>query len=154
MEILLFEVAGERCALAVADVLRVVPAAAVAPLPGAPAVVDGVLDLHGRVVPVLSLAAPLRASGPPAPPRRRVRGGLGRRTHVSRSAPTPRSASPAWTRRTWCPAGDVVARPGARGRRPPAAGRAGAESHDLRTFLSDAEAAGVDAALAAAEGGA
>ncbi len=55
MEILLVEVAGERCALPVARVRRIVRAAAVARLAGAPPVVDGVLNLGGRAVPVLSL---------------------------------------------------------------------------------------------------
>lgn len=152
MEILLFDVAGERCALPVADVLRVVPAAAVAPLPGAPPVVDGVLDLRGRVVPVLSLR---RRFGLPDRPLRPddvfvVAAVAGRVVALRADAALGIArVDPAEV----VPAGDVVARPGHVGgvaRLPDGL----ALIHDLRTFLSDAEAAGVDAALAAAEGAA
>jgi purine-binding chemotaxis protein CheW len=149
MEILLFDVAGERCALRVADVLRVVPAAAVAPLPGAPAVVDGVLDLHGRVVPVLSLRRRFGLPDRPLRPddvfvvatvaERRVALRADAALGIARVDPAD-----------VVPAGDVVARPGHVGgvaRLPDGL----ALIHDLRTFLSDAEAAGVDAALAAVE---
>lgn len=151
MEILLFDVAGERCALPVADVLRVVPAAAVAPLPGAPPVIDGVLDLRGRVVPVLSLR---RRFGLPdralRPDDVFVVAAVGGRVAALRADAALGIArvDPADV----VPAGDVVARPGHVGgvaRLPDGL----ALIHDLRTFLSDAEAAGVDAALAAAEGG-
>lgn len=48
-----FVVAGERYALAAGRVERVLPMAAVSPLPKAPAIALGVLNIHGRVTPVL-----------------------------------------------------------------------------------------------------
>lgn len=152
MEILLFDVAGERCALALAEVLRVVPAAAVAPLPGAPAVVDGVLDLHGRVVPVLSLR---RRFGLPDRPLRPdevfvVAAAEGRVVALRADAALGIArVDPADV----TPAARVVASPGHVGgvaRLPDGL----ALIHDLRTFLSQAEAAEVDAALAGAGRGA
>ncbi|HEX8274653.1 MAG TPA: chemotaxis protein CheW [Longimicrobiaceae bacterium] len=152
MEILLFDVAGERCALPLADVLRVVPAAAVAPLPGAPPVVEGVLDLRGRVVPVLSLrrrfALPDR---PLRPDEVFVVVAVGGRVVALRA-----DAALGIARvedGDVVPAARVVARPGHVGgvaRLPDGL----ALIHDLGTFLSEAEAAGVDAALAAAGRGA
>src|SRR5262249_17303062 len=52
VEILLFEVAGQGYGLAARDVQEVVRAARPAPLPRAPRVIEGVLNLRGRVVPV------------------------------------------------------------------------------------------------------
>jgi len=47
-----FTLDGRRFALSLASVEQVVRAVAVTPLPNAPAVITGVIDLHGRVVPV------------------------------------------------------------------------------------------------------
>ncbi|MEW5928745.1 MAG: chemotaxis protein CheW [Gemmatimonadota bacterium] len=142
MEILLFDVAGERCALPVADVLRVVPAAAVAPLPGAPPVVEGVLDLRGR------FALPDRLL---RPDEVFVVVAVGARTVVLRADAALGIARV--EEGDVVPAARVVARPGHVGgvaRLPDGL----ALIHDLGTFLSEAEAAGVDAALAAAGRGA
>jgi purine-binding chemotaxis protein CheW len=66
--VLVFIVGGVRCALPLGDVREVVRAVAVTPLPTAPAIVEGVIDVRGRIVPVLDLrgrlglpAAPVRA---------------------------------------------------------------------------------------------
>lgn len=54
-QILTFEVAGRRFALEISDVREILRAVAVTPLPGAPVVVEGVIDLRGVLVPVLDL---------------------------------------------------------------------------------------------------
>ena len=59
------ELDGGRYALRIEEVEEVVRAVAVTPLPGVPAVVEGVIDVRGAVVPVLGLRRrfelPLRA---------------------------------------------------------------------------------------------
>ncbi len=50
-----FALAGQDYAISVDAVERVLAAAEVRPLPGAPAIVLGLLDLHGEVLPVLDL---------------------------------------------------------------------------------------------------
>ncbi|HUX13604.1 MAG TPA: chemotaxis protein CheW [Spirochaetia bacterium] len=50
-----FEIDGSRYALRFSIVVNVVPAVEVTPLPKAPDIVAGVVDFHGRVVPVVSL---------------------------------------------------------------------------------------------------
>ncbi|HEU0052651.1 MAG TPA: chemotaxis protein CheW, partial [Longimicrobium sp.] len=57
MEILVFEVEGERYALDTGTVREVVRAVAVSRLPGAPPIVLGVIDVRGILVPVLDLRA-------------------------------------------------------------------------------------------------
>lgn len=54
-----FEVAGRRCALDVSQIREVVRWAPVAPLPDAPKLIDGVLDLRGSIVPVVDLGRAL-----------------------------------------------------------------------------------------------
>jgi purine-binding chemotaxis protein CheW len=55
MRLLTFTIDDRRFALAAGDVSEIIRAVAVTPLPGAPAVVDGVIDLRGEVVPVFNL---------------------------------------------------------------------------------------------------
>ena len=55
LEIVVFELAGQRYGLPRTDVRELLRAVAVVPLPRAPAVVKGVIDLRGRVVPVLDV---------------------------------------------------------------------------------------------------
>lgn len=50
-----FRIEGLRLALPLACVVRAVRAVAATPLPAAPAIVDGIINLQGRVVPVVSL---------------------------------------------------------------------------------------------------
>ena len=68
MQILVFSLQGSRHALPLDHVERVVPAAALTALPGAPAGVLGVLDLQGQVIPVFDLRSrlhlPARALAP------------------------------------------------------------------------------------------
>jgi purine-binding chemotaxis protein CheW len=54
-EVVVFEVAGRRHGLAAGDVQELLRAALPAPLPGAPAAVEGVLNLRGRAVPVVDV---------------------------------------------------------------------------------------------------
>lgn len=65
VDLLTFELEGERCALLAADVVEVQRAVAIARLPHAPAIVEGVIDLRGAVVPVLDVRA--RFGLPPRP---------------------------------------------------------------------------------------
>ena len=55
MHALLFTVDRRRCAIRLADVSEVVSAVEVQPLPGAPAIVEGVVNVRGEIVPVLAL---------------------------------------------------------------------------------------------------
>jgi purine-binding chemotaxis protein CheW len=59
-EVLVFEVGGQCYALPSSDVRELVRAVAVRPLPGAPAIVEGIINLRGELVPVLDLRARLR----------------------------------------------------------------------------------------------
>lgn len=63
MNVLVFHIGSERYALPLAAVLRVLPAARLKALPGAPDYVAGLLDLHGEPVPVIDLS---RLGGSPA----------------------------------------------------------------------------------------
>lgn len=64
--IVVFEVAGGRYALRLEQVRTVCAAVSVVALPKAPAIVEGVIDVGGRLVPVLDLRARFRL--PPRPP--------------------------------------------------------------------------------------
>lgn len=54
-QLIVFRLDEQRYALPLAAVERVVRAAAVTPLPGAPAIVLGAINVHGRVLPVLNV---------------------------------------------------------------------------------------------------
>ncbi|MFA6108985.1 MAG: chemotaxis protein CheW [Candidatus Latescibacterota bacterium] len=54
-QLLVFLLDHQRYALHLAAVERVVRAAEVTPLPRAPKIVHGVIDLHGRIIPVIDL---------------------------------------------------------------------------------------------------
>ncbi|ACH39044.1 scaffold protein CheW associated with MCPs of class 40H [Citrifermentans bemidjiense Bem] len=53
--LLIFALEGQRYALPVSAVVRVVRAAALTPLPKAPEIVLGILDLQGEIIPVINL---------------------------------------------------------------------------------------------------
>jgi len=55
LDILIFEVDGQLHGVAAADVQELLPALTIAPLPWAPAGVEGVINLRGAVVPVLDV---------------------------------------------------------------------------------------------------
>lgn len=56
-EVLVFEVAGQRYGLPSEDVRELVRAVAISPLPSAPAAIEGVVNVRGRVLPVLDIRA-------------------------------------------------------------------------------------------------
>jgi purine-binding chemotaxis protein CheW len=60
LDIVVFEAGGQRYGLPAADVREVLRAAALTPLPGAPAVIEGVLNVRGAIVTVLDLRARFR----------------------------------------------------------------------------------------------
>jgi purine-binding chemotaxis protein CheW len=55
VDVLVVEVAGQRFGLWSSDVLEVLPAVSLVELAGAPAVVEGLVNVRGTVAPVLSL---------------------------------------------------------------------------------------------------
>ncbi len=55
LELLIFEVGGHRYGLAASDVREIVRAVPPIPLSSAPAVIEGVINLRGSVVPVIDL---------------------------------------------------------------------------------------------------
>jgi purine-binding chemotaxis protein CheW len=57
MQLLTFRLSESRFAFRAADVREIVRAVAIAPLPAAGAVVEGAINVRGRVVPVLDLRA-------------------------------------------------------------------------------------------------
>jgi purine-binding chemotaxis protein CheW len=65
VDILVFEVGGQRHGLAAGDVREILRAVAAVPLPQAPPGVEGVINLRGRVIPVVDLR--LRFRLPPRP---------------------------------------------------------------------------------------
>jgi purine-binding chemotaxis protein CheW len=67
-EILLFEVAGQRHGLPIAQVRELLAAAHVTPLPDAPPGVEGVIDLRGVIVPVVNVRQRLDLPDKPLAP--------------------------------------------------------------------------------------
>ncbi len=146
-EVLVFQVGGQRYGLPSVDVRELVRAVAITPLPHAPAVIEGVVDVRGCVLPVLDVRArfglPTKSLEPSdhfivasAGPRGVILR-VDRAMHLAlvdeASVQTPQTLGPSATY---------------------VAGVARIEGglvliHDLRTFLSAAEAASLDEALGA-----
>ncbi|HEX2206001.1 MAG TPA: chemotaxis protein CheW [Longimicrobium sp.] len=151
MEVLVFEVAGERYALALAAVREVVRAVAVSRLPGAPAAVQGVIGVRGALVAVLDLRARFGLPAKPVDPAEHfVIAHDGARTvalRADRVAGIER-VDPA---EVADPRAEVPGAPYVSGAARTAEGLV--LVHDLAAFLDAGEAAALDAALAA-EGGA
>jgi purine-binding chemotaxis protein CheW len=150
IKLLTFELGGERYAVALESVREVVRAVAVTRLAGAPAVVDGIIEVRGQVVPVFDAG---------------MRLGLGRRELV----PSQRFLLVETGRRLvalrvdeveWVQ--EVAAAEVAQPRRFVRGGEAIAGVvalggglvliHDVERFLSDAETATLEAALTAVDG--
>lgn len=55
LDVLIFDVERQRHGLLLADVVEVLPAFTIVPLPNAPRVIQGVLDLRGTLVPVIDV---------------------------------------------------------------------------------------------------
>lgn len=67
IDVLLLEVEGRRIGLPASLVLEVLPSAAVETLDGAPDLVEGVLNVRGQLLPVVSMRR--RLGAPDRPPR-------------------------------------------------------------------------------------
>ena len=65
LELLVFEIGGRTLGLPSSHVVEIVRAVAVTPLPRAPAIVEGVINVRGAIVPVIDIRARL---GSPARP--------------------------------------------------------------------------------------
>lgn len=149
MDVLVFELAGERCGLPVADVHEIHHAVAVARIPDVPEAVLGVVDVRGTLLPVIDLrrrfGLPRR---PIAPADHFIRARAAERVvllHVDRADRVEHVDDGALTRTTALTrGGEVVA-----GVAQTAEGLV--LIHDLRALLSQAEADALDAAMRGAE---
>ena len=146
-EVLVFEVEGQRYGLPTADVRELVRAVTITPLPNAPAVIEGVVNVRGRVLPVLDMRARFRLPARPLDPSDHFivasAGARGVILHVDGATHLALlDEDKIQPSATLGPSATYVA------------GVAKLEDgmvliHDLTTFLSDAEAASLDEALPA-----
>ena len=67
-EVLLFDVAEQRYGIPVVDIVELIRAVAVTPLPNGPRVTLGVINLRGRVVPLFDLRLRFGRTAPPLEP--------------------------------------------------------------------------------------
>ena len=65
LEVVVFEVGGQRYGLPASDVRELQRAATLTPLPRAPAIIEGVVNLRGTIVPVLDIRARFRLPARP-----------------------------------------------------------------------------------------
>ncbi len=63
LDLACFELAGQAYAVPIANVREILATPAITPLPDAPPVIEGVLDLRGTLIPVLDLARLLAREG-------------------------------------------------------------------------------------------
>lgn len=145
-DLLVFELAGVRFGLELTSVREIVRAVLVTPLPGTPAVIEGIIDVRGTVVPVYDLRARFGLPSKPLHPSE----------HLVVAWTGERVVAMRCDRADWLEhveasrieTGDPVTRGGAR-----IEGVARVRDeivliHDLRTFLDDAERADLEEALA------
>lgn len=59
-KLLIFSLSDLRCALQLSDIERILSAVAISPVPKAPDIVMGLINVHGRIVPVLNIRTLLR----------------------------------------------------------------------------------------------
>jgi purine-binding chemotaxis protein CheW len=146
-EVLVFEVGGQKYALPTADVRELVRAVAITPLPGAPSVIEGVVDVRGCVLAVLDVRARFRL-----PPK-----ALDPSDHFIVASAGPRGVILRVDRATHLALVDEASVQPPETLGPGAAYVAGVARlegglvliHDLTTFLSAAESASLDEALRA-----
>lgn len=146
-EVLVFEVGGQRYGLPTLDVRELVRAVAITPLPGAPTVIEGIVNVRGRVLPVLDVRARFRLPAKPLDPsdhfivasagQRGVILRVDRATHLA--LVDEASIQPSDTLGPSATYVEGVAR----------LDDGLVLIHDLTTFLSAAEAASLDEALSA-----
>ncbi len=147
LEVLVFEVGGQTYGLPTADVRELVRAVTITPLPDAPAVIEGVVNVRGRVLPVLDVRARFRLPARPLHPS----------DHFIVASAGPRGVILRVDRATHLALVDEAAVQSPQTLGPGAtyvAGVAKLDSglvliHDVTTFLSAAEAASLDEALSA-----
>jgi purine-binding chemotaxis protein CheW len=152
LEVLLFTLEGQRYALPVVDVRELVRAVRLTPLPRAPDVVEGLMNLRGELLPVLDLRRRFRLPPRPLSPEdhfivaqagaRRVVLHVDRTEEVLTLAPGTLDETPRSLPGVGYVAGAVKLPEGL------------VLVHDLRSFLSEAEALALDTALVSAPGGA
>jgi purine-binding chemotaxis protein CheW len=149
LQVLVFEVGGHRYGLPAADVQELLRAVSIVPLPRAPAIIEGIINLRGRLVPVLDVRRRFRLLARPLHPsdhfivaragERVVALRVDRAVDLVRleaedieeaGAVVPGAEYVAWVARS---PHDLVL------------------IHDLRTFLSREESAALDEAAAPAE---
>lgn len=144
-EVLVFEVAGQRYGLPTADVRELVRAVTITPLPNAPAVIEGVVNVRGRVLPVLDIRARFRLPAKSLDPS----------DHFIVASAGPRGVILRVDRATHLALVDEASVQSPQTLGPSATYVAGVAKldgglvliHDLTTFLSDAEANCLDKAL-------
>lgn len=68
MNLLEFELSGARCALPASQMVEVQRAVALTPLPRSPPVVEGVINLRGKLVPVIDIRTKLGLPAQPLSP--------------------------------------------------------------------------------------
>jgi purine-binding chemotaxis protein CheW len=155
--VLTFELGGQRCALISSEVLEVQRVVAMARLPRCPEIVEGVIDLRGKLVPVLDIRSRLGL-----PPRPLALSDHLVVAHVARKAggTSPEASGPRVVAIRVDRALDLLAVPQTKIEDPrPVAGAAQTAGvakladglvliHDLRTFLSLDEEQQLDQALA------
>jgi purine-binding chemotaxis protein CheW len=147
-EILVFEVEDRRYGLPTADVRELVRAVAITPLPNAPALVEGVVDVRGRILPVIDVRA--RFKLPPRP--------LDPSDHFIVASAGARGLILRVDRATHLAQVEDAAIESAAARRPGAAYERGVATvdgglvliHDVADFLSAAESDALDAAMSVA----
>jgi purine-binding chemotaxis protein CheW len=145
VELLVFELSGIRYALELRSVREVVPAVFIAPLPDAPPVIEGIIDVRGEIVPVYDVR--LRFGLPPRPLNiderlvlawtgSRVVGFRCERTEWREEVPRALIEEPESVRGAGRHLAGVVRLPDGL-----------VLIQDLESFLDEAEAAGLDAAM-------
>jgi purine-binding chemotaxis protein CheW len=145
IDVVVFEAGGQRYGLPASDVREVLRAAALTPLPSAPAIVEGVLNVRGTIVAVVDIRARFRL-----PPK-----DMEPRDHLVVAAAGPRVVAVRADRALGLLRLDAGQVKDARELVPGAEYVAGVARladgllliHDLRTFLSESEAATLDRAV-------
>lgn len=150
VELLVFEIGDGRFGIDLGTVQEVVRAVLISPLPGGPPVVEGVIDVRGRIVPVYDLRARFAAN-----PRALHADDLFVLARAGDRLVAVHCERVEWL--VTVPPGTVQQAGGVRLGDRSVAGAASLEDGiilitDLATFLDDAECATLDAALAARPG--
>ena len=73
--LLVFALAGLQCALGTSKIDRVVAAVEISPVPQAPAIVLGLVNVHGRILPVLNIRRLFRLPALAPAPEYQIRSG-------------------------------------------------------------------------------